>query len=460
MNPHIFRSYDIRGVYNQDLNMEDAEILGKAYGTYIQQISGTKIVVGRDNRFSSDEMEAKFIKGLLETGCQVIDTELSLRPFIALAIIKNNYDGGVLVTASHNPPEYNGFKFFKNKGVPIFGDELLKIKDLYYSKKFAEGEGSIKYKNVFNLYLNYIQEKIKQPLDFNIIIDCGNGTTSKFVPKIFEQLGCKVQLLYCNLDGSYPYHTPNPEAQVNIDELRERVNNSDADAGLAYDSDGDRFGIVDEKGQFHENDDTLIVLARELLKNNSGATVLYDVKSSYTLKKELEKAGGKGVMMRTGHPYFQQRMLKNPNIIIGAEVSGHTMFKENYCIDDAIYASAKVLQTAVKNDKSISELYSTIPQTFHTPEITAPCPDTEKFKIVEQITNSYKQNEDVIETDGVRVLFSKTDWALIRASHTTPAISMRFEASSEEKLSGIIKHVKEKLKNYPQVDIAELDNYI
>ncbi len=459
MNPHIFRSYDIRGVYNQDFNIEDAEILGKAYGTYIQKISGPNIIIGRDNRFSSDELQAKFISGLLSTGCSVTDSELTLRPFIALAVIKKNFDGGVLITASHNPPEYNGFKFFKQNGVPIFGEELLEIKNLYYSKEFKKGIGNIEYKNIFNLYLNYIKKKIEHPLNFKVVIDCGNGTASKFAPTIFNNLGCKVETLYCNLDGSYPYHTPNPESVGNVTELSQKVVETNADIGLAYDSDGDRFGIADEKGKFHENDDTLIVLAKELLKQNRGATILFDIKSSYTLESEIEKAGGKGIMMRTGHPYFQKRMLNNPGIILGAEVSGHTMFKENYCIDDAIYASAKLLETAVKNKKTISELYKPIPHTAHTPEITAPCSDTEKFGIVEKIKEEYSKEYEIIATDGVRVLFTETNWALIRASHTTPSISMRFEANTQKALKKIIKDVKEKLEKYPQVDISELDQY-
>ncbi len=460
MNPHIFRSYDIRGVYKQDFTIEDAKLIGQAYGTYIQEISGPTVLIGRDNRFSSDELQAKLTEGLLSTGCNVVDAELTLRPFIALAIIKESYDGGVLITASHNPPEYNGFKFFKSKGVPIFGDEISKIKKLYYSKEFKEGVGSIVYADIFTLYQKSLREKVKTHLDKSVLIDCGNGTTSKYAPKIFKQLGCKPYTLYCNLDGSYPYHTPNPESRLTVEDLINKIRSNGYSVGIAYDTDGDRFGIVDENGKFYENDDTLIVLAREALKDNPGKTILYDIKASYTLETEIKKAGGKPVMMRTGHPYFQQRMLENDNIILGGEVSGHTMFKENHCIDDAIYASVKLLEAAAKNKKSISELYSDIPVTAHTPEITAPCPDAEKFNIVEEIKTKYRKDHAIIVTDGVRVVFSKTDWALIRASHTTPAISMRFESNSEEKLKKIIRDMQEKLSEYPQVKIDELNNYL
>ena len=460
IKPTIFRDYDIRGIVGKDFETTDAEKIGQAFGTYIQEISGPNLLIGRDNRFSSDEIAAHFTRGLLKTGCNVVDTEYSLRPIIALGILKEGFDGGAMITGSHNPPDYNGIKFFTKESLPVFGTQIKKIKELYYSEKFLQGDGEISYTDISELYFEETVPKFERISNLKVVIDCGNGTASKFAPVLFRKLGAKVESLYCNLNGSYPYHTPNPEARVNTLDLSNVVRQEKADLGLAFDTDGDRFGVVDEKGKFYENDLTLLVLAKELLKKHPGSKIIFDVKASYVLEDEIKKAGGIPIMMPTGHPYFQKYMKEDPEIRLGGELSGHTMFKENYCLDDALFAAAKILELSSQTQKPLSELYQNIPETVHTPEIKATCPDEDKFEIAEKIKEAYKKSYPILELGGVRVLFSETAWALIRASNTTPCLSLRFEAKDKQKLQEIMRDVKAKLEKYPQVNLSQLDLFL
>jgi len=460
ISPTIFRDYDIRGIVGRDMDPIDAEIVGRAFGTYIQKTSGRNLLVGRDNRFSSDSLEAYFIQGLLSTGCNVVDTELSLRPIIQMGILKESFDGGTLITGSHNPPEYNGFKFFTKKGAPVFGPEIGKLKHLFHSGKFLRGKGNIGYTDLKGLYFKENLKTFTLETYPKVVVDAGNGATSKFAPEFMQRLGTKVVSLYCNLNGSYPYHTPNPEARVNTLDLANAVRTEKADLGVAFDTDGDRFGIVDEKGQFYENDITLVLLARELLQKHPGAKIIFDIKSSYVLEQEIKKAGGVPIMMQTGHPYFQERMKNDPQILLGGELSGHTMFQEHYCFDDGLFAAAKVIDLLSHSKKTLSELYQDIPQTAHTPEIKAPCRDEEKFKIAKEIQQIYRKDYPIKEMCGARILFSETAWALIRASNTTPCLSLRFEAENKRTLIKIMRDVKAQLEKYPQVDLSQLNQFL
>ena len=460
INPNIFRDYDIRGVIGRDMDPADAEVIGRSFGTYIQETSGRNILVGRDNRFSSDALEAYFIQGTLSTGCNVVDTELSLRPIIQMGVLKEGFDGGALITGSHNPPEYNGFKLLTKSGAPVFGPEIGKLKNLLHSGKFLRGKGSIGYANLSGLYFKEALKPFSLDTYLKVVVDTGNGTASKFAPEFMRRLGTKVISLYGNLNGSYPYHTPNPEARVNTLDLTNTVLKEKADLGVAFDTDGDRFGIVDEKGQFHENDTTVVLLARELLQKHPGAKIIFDIKSSYVLEKEIEKAGGIPIMMQTGHPYFQERMKDDPQILLGGELSGHTMFQEHYCFDDGLFAAAKVIELLSRTQKPLSELYQGIPQTAHTPEIKAPCHDEEKFKIAEEIQQIYQKDYPIKEMSGARIIFSETAWALIRASNTTPCLSLRFEAENKKVLIKIMRDVKTKLEKYPQVDLSQLNQFL
>ncbi|MEA2020119.1 MAG: phosphomannomutase/phosphoglucomutase [Patescibacteria group bacterium] len=460
LNPNIFREYDIRGIVNKDFEPKDARKIGKAFGTIIQEISGKNLIIGHDNRFTSDSISAYFIDGVLSTGCNVIDCGLALRPVIQTAILEDGFSGGALITGSHNPPAYNGIKFMTQEGLPVFGDSIIKIKDLCFSKKFKKGSGNVEHTDLKELYLKKITPKFNLGKGARVVIDCGNGTASKYAPSIFRALGIKVISLYCNLHGSYPYHTPNPEARVNTLDLSQKVKETEADVGLAFDTDGDRFGIVDEEGNHHENDRTLVLLAKHVLEKNPGAKILYDIKSSQILRTEIRKAGGVPIMMRTGHPFFQARMKKDPEILLGGELSGHTMYRENNCFDDGIYAAAKLVELATHTNPPLSKTYEKLPKTFNTPEIKVPCPDQKKFNIVQEMKEMYKSHYDIFEADGLRILFSKSCWALIRASHTTPALSLRFEANDKKELKKLIEDVKKNLEKYPELGLDQVNLFI
>ena len=455
MNPTIFRAYDIRGIYEKDFGNEDAKLLGQGFGTYARANFGKKIVIGHDNRFSSVPLNDNFVSGLLSCGCEVTDIGLSLTPIIHYSVIEFGFDAGVIVTASHNPKEFNGFRFDGPKAQSIYNDKIQKIKEIAESKNFKNGIGVIHYTDMFPRYLKNITDRIHLARPLKVVIDCGNGTSSRFAPEVFEKLGCLVSPLQCNLDGDFPYGTPDPEEKLKLEDGAKLVIKEKADLGLGFDTDSDRFGVIDENGEIYENDKILILLAREILKKHPGSKVIYDVKSSYVLETEIKKMGGIPQMMQTGHPYFKIAMENNPAILLGGELSGHTFIKDNYYgFDDGIFATARILEILSNVNHPFSQFFVNIPKTSHTEELRAPCPDDKKFEIVENLKKDFRSNWATIELDGVRVVFSETSWALIRASNTSPYLSLRFEAETESKLNEIIDIVESRLQKYPVVDIS------
>lgn len=458
MTPHIFRAYDIRGIVGKDFETKESELIGKAFGTLIQKWGGKRVVIGHDNRFTSDELTAYFTEGLLSTGCIVTHVGLSLTPMVHYAVTRYGFDAGVIVTASHNPKEYNGFRFDGQRAFPIFNQDIQEIRKIIEKKSFTRGEGQIRYLEIFEDYLQDITTRIFLQQSLKVVVDCGNGTASKFAPRILHGIGCEVFEIYTNLDGDYPHHTPDPENKLSMQDLAREVIKLKADVGFSYDTDADRFGVVDEKGKIYENDKMLIFLAQDVLQRRPGTTVIYDVKSSYILEQEIRKMGGKPEMIRTGHPYFKKRVLEDPNVLLGGELSSHTFIKDNYYgFDDGPYASCRVAEILSRSGISLSEYFDNIPKTAHTEELRAHCPDEQKFDIVEKLKKDFTQWE-LILIDGVRVKFSPTAWALIRVSNTMPALSLRFEAENDKKLKEIADIVKSRLQKYPVVDISCLSD--
>ena len=461
VNPLIFRAYDIRGIATAtekfpsvDLTPETVKLIGKGTGTYLQKISGKNIVVGRDNRLHSPDLQNAFIEGLRETGCNVTNIGISPSPFIYYAACKYGFDGGVNITASHNPKEYNGIKIVQKNAHSVCGDELQEVLKIIQSGEFAQGEGTYEEKEIFEDVKTDIGAMVKIEKSLKVVIDAGNGTAGKFAPELFRSLGVEVVELYCELDGNFPNHEANPEEYENMVDLIAKVKEENADLGIGFDGDSDRVGVVDEKGHHYSADYLLMILARDLLTRHPGAKIVFDVKVTQTLIDDIKKHGGEPVMSKTGHSFIEKK-IKEIGALLAGEVSGHMFFAENYYgFDDAFLAAAKILEVLAKSGKKFSELFDDVPKTYSTPEIKAHCPDDKKFEIVDELVEHFTAEYDCITIDGVRVNFTESAWGAVRCSNTSPNLTLRFEAKTQEELDRIQGVMIEQLRKYPEVDIS------
>ncbi|MBI5754977.1 phosphomannomutase/phosphoglucomutase [Candidatus Peregrinibacteria bacterium] len=458
INPFIFRAYDIRGIAEAsskypvaDLTSTAMHFLGLGIGTYIQKHYVKHIAVGGDNRLTTKTLKKAFIQGLVESGCHAEDIGLSTSPLLYYAVCKFGYDGGINITASHNPREYNGLKIVGRAGHSICGEEIQKIRRMISEKNFSKGNGKISTKQIFPNYLSEMKKKIKIKKPLKLVIDAGNGTAGAFAPELFRAWGMEVVELYCDLDGRFPNHPANPEEYENMKELIAKVKETHADIGFGFDGDGDRIGMIDEKGTFYAADYILLLLARDLLSRQAGAKIVYDLKSSLILAENIRKRGGIPLMEKTGHSFIEQAM-KREGALLAGEVSGHMFFAENYYgFDDALLAGLKILEILSKSEKPLSEHFTDLPKTCITPEIKVSCPDNKKFAIVQKITKRFQKIYPCITIDGVRIEFENNAWGIIRSSNTSPYLTLRFEAPTPQKLAEIQKIVYEELKHYPEV---------
>ena len=471
-NPHIFRAYDIRGIAigdkpwpdgNIDLSEETMYLIGKGFGTYIQKHFGPNVVVGRDVRTTGEKLQKAYIKGLLETGCNVTDIGLSTSPMLYYAVCKYGFDGGTNITASHNPKEYNGAKLVGKNGHSICGDEIQTIyeiiKQCHAEKSSGRvlNSGKLETRDINNDYVNELLTKVKLERPLKIVIDAGNGTSGPLAPELFRRFGCEVIELFCEPDGNFPNHLANPEEPENVADLIQKVKETNADLGIAFDGDGDRIGVIGENGKIYSADFLLLILARDLLTRHPNAKIVFDVKTSQVVEAEIKRLDGQGLMNKTGHSFIEQRMKKEQALLAG-EVSGHMFFGENYYgFDDAFLAALKILSILSQSPKKFSEHFTDLPQTHTTPEIKAPCPDEIKFKILDQLVADFCRDHQCIAIDGARINFDQKSWGLIRCSNTTPNLTLRFEAESPEKLTTIQKIVYDKLKEHPEVDLTNLE---
>ncbi|HEC20920.1 MAG TPA: phosphomannomutase/phosphoglucomutase [Candidatus Peregrinibacteria bacterium] len=456
INPHIFRAYDIRGVYGEDFTVEAAELIGKGVGSYLKlqkakgkmQNENLKLVVGRDNRVHGEELQKAFIRGILSTGCDVVDIGLAISPMLYFAVCEGNFDGGVSITASHNPAEYNGFKLVGEGAHSICGEEIQKIQKIIEKMEFKEGEGNLEEGNFTDQYYEKIKGIIRLERPLKVVVDTANGVAGLFYPELFRQLGCEVVELFSEQDGTFPSHEPDPIVEENLGALKKKITEEKADLGIAFDGDGDRVGIVDEKGVYHDANKILILLAKDLLSRNSGAKVVYTVSNSSIIASEVEKAGGRALMTPVGHS-FVEIVMKKEGALLGGEQSGHFFVEENYfSFDDASYAAAKVLEILAKSGKSFSELMAEIPEVYSEPEKRPFCSDETKFDVVEKISEEFSKKYPCNTIDGVRVDFGDDAWAGIRASNTSPCLSVITEAKSSEKLAEVNKITWEVLQKY------------
>ncbi len=435
MNPEIFREYDIRGVVDKDITEQDVVLIGKGFGTYLRGKNRCKVTVGRDCRLSSDKYRDLVIEGLLATGCDVVDIGVCPTPVFYFSIRQLKKEGGIMVTASHNPPEYNGFKLCSGYDT-IFGEQIQKLRQIIEGGTFANGSGTAETADVVTPYKEFLQENIKLARPLRVGIDAGNGTAGVVAVPIIRNLGCEVFDLYCDMDGDFPNHEPDPTVAKNMQDLIGLVREKGLDVGIGYDGDGDRIGIIDEKGDIIWGDQLMIMYAREILSRKPGATFISEVKCSQTLYNDIEKHGGRAIMWKTGHSLIKQKM-KEVKADLAGEMSGHMFFADRYFgYDDAIYASCRLLEILASTGKSVTELLSDVPRTYATPEIRVPCPDDRKFQVVRDVTEYFRQQYDIIDIDGVRILF-EDGWGLVRASNTQPALVLRFEALSQTRLSEI-----------------------
>lgn len=459
INPFIFRAYDIRGIAEisekhpvVELTKTAMYLLGRGIGTYIQKKYGKRIAVGGDNRLTTETLKKAFIQGLVESGCFAQDIGLSTSPLLYYAVCRLGYDGGVNITASHNPREYNGLKIVGRNGHSVCGEEIQKIRRSIEEKKFANGRGTISKKRIFPTYLTEMKKKIKIKKPLKLVVDAGNGTTGIFAPKLFKSFGIEIVELYCNLDGRFPNHPANPEEEKNMKDLMAKVKETNADVGFGFDGDGDRIGMIDEKGTFYSADYMLLLLARDLLSRHPGAKIVYDLKSSLILAEDIRKRGGVPLMAKTGHSFIEQTMRREKALLAG-EVSGHMFFSENYYgFDDALLAGLKIIEILSKSKRPLSEHFADLPKTCITPEIKVPCPDNKKCAVVKSVTRKFQKKYPCITMDGVRIEFAPNAWGIVRSSNTSPYLTLRFEAKTPKKLTEIQKIVYEALKKYPAVD--------
>jgi phosphomannomutase / phosphoglucomutase len=436
MNPRIFREYDIRGIVDQDLTDDIVRVLGQAYATYMSRLGKRRVSVGRDGRLSSPGLRASLVEGMLSGGLEVIDIGICPTPVFYFSLHHLERDGGIMITGSHNPPEFNGFKVCVGKET-IFGEEIQNLRRIMEGKKFVGGNGALSQQDVVPVYKNYIVDRIRLPRKMKVVVDSGNGTAGTIAPDILRRLGCEVVELYSELDGRFPNHHPDPTVPENMIDLSSKVKETGADVGIGYDGDADRIGAVDHLGQVIWGDQLLLLFAREVLKNHPGATIISEVKCSQNLFDDIVKQGGRGIMWRAGHSLLKNKM-KEEKALLGGEMSGHMFFADRYFgYDDAIYASCRLLEILSEAGKRIPEILGDVPKTYATPEIRIDCPDEQKFDVAERVKESFRKDYPIVDVDGVRVLFPDGAWALVRASNTQPVLVLRFEAKSPQRLAAI-----------------------
>jgi len=443
MNPEMFREYDIRGIVDTDMTEEDVVLIGKGVGTFLRQHGCSRLTVGRDCRLSSDLYSEKLIAGLLSTGCDVIDIGVCPTPVLYFSIQHLEQEGAAMVTASHNPGEYNGFKLCIGTD-SIHGKDIQKILAIIEEGSFVEGSGSVSTADVITPYREFLEKSINIARPMKVGIDAGNGTAGVVAVPILKNLNCEVHDLYCDMDGTFPNHGADPTVAKNMQDLISLVKEKELDIGIGYDGDGDRIGVVDEEGRIIYGDKLIIIFAREILSRKPGATFISEVKCSKTMYDDIEKHGGRAIMWKTGHSLIKKKM-KEEKAELAGEMSGHMFFADRYFgFDDATYASCRLLEILSGTDKTVAELLDDIPKTFTTPEIRVECPDHKKFEVVERVTDFFRKEYNVIDIDGVRVLFDD-GWGLVRASNTQPALVLRFEAMTEKRLEEIRALIESKL---------------
>ncbi len=436
MNQNIFREYDIRGIVGPDLTPETVAILARAIGTFFRQNGARRIAIGYDARESSPPFRDLFVKGLNESGCDVLDVGRVPTPVLYFTVFTRDVDGGVMITGSHNPADHNGFKISLGKN-SIYGAQIQQIKEIALSANFTSGTGKTETADVLADYQREILSRLQTgKRKLKVVVDGGNGMGGVTAVPVYRALGMELIEMFCEPDSAFPNHHPDPTVVENLRDAVRAVKEHGADLALAFDGDGDRIGVVNDKGEIIWGDELMVLFSRALLKENPGATIIAEVKCSQKLFDDIETRGGTALMWKAGHSLIKAKM-KETGAALAGEMSGHIFFADRfYGFDDATYAGARVLEILSHTDRSLSELLSDLPETFSTPELRVDCPDEKKFAVVGAITEEFRATNEVIDIDGARILFEH-GWGLVRASNTQAILVLRFEADSDEHLREI-----------------------
>ncbi|NOZ02724.1 MAG: phosphomannomutase/phosphoglucomutase [Deltaproteobacteria bacterium] len=448
LNPDIFREYDIRGIVGTDLTNATVEVLGRAWGTWIRKSARDVCVVGRDCRISSPAFAEALIRGITACGVRVKDIGIVPTPLLYFSMFHLDIDCGVMITGSHNPKNFNGFKVCANKSA-LYGSDIAEVGRIASSGDFADGQGEVSHADVINAYMDKVASGARLgSRSLKVVVDAGNGTGGVVAIPLFQRLGIDAVPLYCEMDGEFPNHHPDPTVPSNLDDLSRKVIETGADLGIAFDGDADRIGVVTETGEVIYGDMILLILALALLRDNPGAEIVSEVKCSQVLFDEIEKAGGRAVMWKVGHSLIKAKMAED-GALLGGEMSGHMFFRHRwYGFDDAIYSAIRFLEVLSAGDQPASRLLEGVPVMKSTPEIRLDCPDGIKFKVVDAMTDLFKsRHSDVIDVDGVRVRFPH-GWGLVRSSNTQPVLVFRFEADSDEALENISTAMMSKAEEF------------
>lgn len=433
LNPQIFREYDIRGIADVDLPDEGVKLLGRALGTFFLRQGARSVNLGRDARLSSDRLRDALIEGLLATGCHVTDLGKVPTPLLYFSVYHLQTDAGVMITGSHNPPEYNGFKTMLGKST-IYGAQIQEIAQIVRSGSLSQGEGKLSQVDVSDAYVDLVASQFDFPRRVRVVIDAGNGAAGPTMHKLLSRLKVEPIELYFEMDGRFPNHHPDPTVEKNLDDLKLAVKQHQADLGIAFDGDGDRLGAVTETGEVVWGDQLMLIYGREILSRKPGATLIGEVKCSQVMYDELKRLGANVIMYKTGHSLIKAKM-KQAQAELAGEMSGHMFFADRYLgYDDALYAACRLIEIVARSRKPLSAQLEGLPRTVTTPEIRLDCSDETKFAIVEGVAEHYRGRRPVIDVDGVRVVFDQ-GWGLVRASNTQPVLVMRFEAHTPELLA-------------------------
>jgi phosphomannomutase/phosphoglucomutase len=436
VTPNIFREYDIRGRVPEELNRDTAYRLGQCFGAYYQSLGAKRISLGRDCRLSSPDLRRGVMEGMMDAGIHVKEVGIIPTPLLYFSLHHLEVEGGIQITGSHNPPEYNGFKICLGK-TTIFGEEIQKLRSIGEKGSFPKGKGSAESEEVIQPYHEEILKRIRcGQVPRKVVLDAGNGVAGLVAPELYSRMGIEVEKLFCEPDGRFPNHHPDPTLPENLKHLVKKVIDTSADLGIAFDGDADRIGVVDRRGKILWGDQLLIIFSRDLLKRHPGAKIIGEVKCSQVLYDDIRKHGGIPIMWKAGHSLIKGKM-KEEGALLAGEMSGHLFFAERYFgFDDAIYAGARLLEILTNEDKDLEELLDDVPTLVNTPEIRIDCPDDLKFQVVADLASEFKEEFQVIDVDGARVVFNG-GWGLIRASNTQPVLVLRFEAEDQKTLQEI-----------------------